>query len=112
MSLDQNQIAQDLAQAIASINAAQDLEALKQVKIDYVGDKSPLAKANQALATVDKSLRAEFGKIIGSAKAELNEVFESGLRSYLANATRRYCSQKELMSHYRCKKHLKVVYIP
>mgnify|MGYP000187319120 CR=1 FL=1 len=65
MSLDQNQIAQDLAQAIASINAAKDLEALKQVKIDYVGDKSPLAKANQALATVDKSLRAEFGKIIG-----------------------------------------------
>ncbi len=60
MLLDQNQIAQDLAQAIASINAAKDLEALKQVKIDYVGDKSPLAKANQALATVDKSLRAEF----------------------------------------------------
>jgi len=56
MSLDQNQIAQDLAQAIASINAAKDLEALKQVKIDYVGDKSPLAKANQALATVDKLL--------------------------------------------------------
>jgi phenylalanyl-tRNA synthetase alpha chain len=79
MSLDQNQIAQDLAQAVASINAAKDLEALKQVKIDYVGDKSPLAKANQALATVDKSLRAEFGKIIGSAKAELNQVFEKRL---------------------------------
>ena len=79
MSLDQNQIAQDLAQAIASINAAKDLEALKQVKIDYVGDKSPIAKANQALATVDKSLRAEFGKIIGSAKAELNQVFEKRL---------------------------------
>ena len=53
MSLDQKKIAEDLAQALRAIESASDLDALKQVKIDYVGDKSALAKANQALATVD-----------------------------------------------------------
>ena len=76
MSLDQNKIAEDLAQALRAIEAASDLDGLKQVKIDYVGDKSALAKANQALATVDQSLRAQFGKLVGSARAEVNQAFE------------------------------------
>jgi phenylalanyl-tRNA synthetase alpha chain len=76
MSLDQNKIAEDLAQALRAIESTSDLEALKQVKIDYVGDKSPLAKANQALATVDQSLRAQFGKLVGSARSEVNQAFE------------------------------------
>ncbi|MFM8869201.1 MAG: phenylalanine--tRNA ligase subunit alpha, partial [Candidatus Nanopelagicus sp.] len=57
MSLDQNKIAEDLALALRAIESAGDLEALKQVKIDHVGDKSALAKANQSLASVDQSLR-------------------------------------------------------
>ena len=76
MSLDQNKIAEDLAQALRAIESASDLDELKQVKIDYVGDKSALAKANQALATVDQSLRAQFGKLVGSARAEVNQAFE------------------------------------
>ena len=76
MSLDQNKIAEDLAQALRAIESASDLDGLKQVKIDYVGDKSPLAKANQALATVDQSLRAQFGKLVGAARAEVNQSFE------------------------------------
>ena len=76
MSLDQNKIAEDLAQALRAIESTSDLEALKQVKIDYVGDKSPLAKANQALATVDQSLRAQFGKLVGAARSEVNQAFE------------------------------------
>jgi phenylalanyl-tRNA synthetase alpha chain len=76
MSLDQNKIAEDLAQALRAIESASDLDGLKQVKIDFVGDKSPLAKANQALATVDQSLRAQFGKLIGTARTEVNQAFE------------------------------------
>ena len=34
MSLDQNKIAADLAQALRAIESASDLDALKQVKID------------------------------------------------------------------------------
>ena len=76
MSLDQNKIAEDLAQALRAIESAADLDGLKQVKIDYVGDKSALAKANQALGNVDQTLRAQFGKIVGSARAEVNQAFE------------------------------------
>ena len=86
MSLDQKKIAEDLAQALRAIESASDLDVLKQVKIDYVGDKSALAKANQALATVDQSLRAQFGKLVGAARADVNQAFE--LRSSQLTALR------------------------
>ena len=52
----------DEKSAIAAINNAKNVEELKQVKIEYIGDKSPLAKANQALGSLDPQQRAEFGK--------------------------------------------------
>ena len=76
MSLEQGQIESDLAQALKAIAATADLDGLKQVKIDFIGDKSPLAKANQALASVDPASRANFGKLIGSARAQVNQEFE------------------------------------
>ena len=76
MSLEQGQIESDLAQALKAIAATADLDGLKQIKIDYIGDKSPLAKANQALASVDQASRANFGKLIGSARAQVNQEFE------------------------------------
>jgi len=76
MSLEQGQIESDLAQALKAIAATADLDGLKQVKIDFIGDKSPLAKANQALASVDSASRANFGKLIGSARAQVNQEFE------------------------------------
>jgi phenylalanyl-tRNA synthetase alpha chain len=65
----------DEKNAIAAINSAKNVEELKQVKIEYIGDKSPLAKANQALGSLDPQQRAEFGKIIGAAKNQVNQVF-------------------------------------
>jgi len=76
MSLEQGQIESDLAQALKAIATTADLDGLKQVKIDFIGDKSPLAKANQALASVDPASRANFGKLIGSARAQVNQEFE------------------------------------
>ena len=76
MPLDQAQINRDLASALSAIASAVNLDAMKQIKIDFVGDKSPLAKANQLLASIDQSQRAEFGKLIGSARAQINQAFE------------------------------------
>lgn len=76
MPLDQAQINRDLVSALAAIASAGNLDAMKQIKIDYVGDKSPLAKANQLLASLEQVQRAEFGKLIGAAKAEINQAFE------------------------------------
>lgn len=76
MALDQAQINRDLASALAAIASAANLDVMKQIKIEYVGDKSPLAKANQLLASLEQVQRAEFGKLIGAARAEINQAFE------------------------------------
>ena len=76
MPLDQAQINRDLASALAAIASAANLDVMKQIRIDYVGDKSPLAKANQLLASLEQVQRAEFGKLIGTARAEINQTFE------------------------------------
>lgn len=76
MALDKAQIEQELAKALSAISQAADLDALKQIKIDFVGDKSPLAKANQALGSLEATQRAEFGKLIGQARATVNSAFE------------------------------------
>ncbi|MFY7935639.1 MAG: phenylalanine--tRNA ligase subunit alpha [Candidatus Nanopelagicus sp.] len=77
MALDKAQIEQELAEALSAISKAANLDELKQIKIDFVGDKSPLAKANQALGSLEATQRAEFGKLIGQARASVNSVFES-----------------------------------
>jgi len=64
-----------LSAALAAITSAADLEQLKSVKIEHVGDKSPIAKLNQALGTLDPAERAEFGKILGQAKASIGSAF-------------------------------------
>jgi len=76
MALDKAQIEQELAKALSAISLAADLDALKQIKIDFVGDKSPLAKANQALGSLEATQRAEFGRLIGQARASVNSAFE------------------------------------
>ncbi|CAB4950416.1 unannotated protein [freshwater metagenome] len=76
MALDKAQIEQELAKALSAISQVADLDALKQIKIDFVGDKSPLAKANQALGSLEATQRAEFGKLIGQARASVNSAFE------------------------------------
>jgi len=75
MSLNSNAIKAASAAALAAIENAADLEALKQVKIDHIGDRSELAKANQTLGKLDPAQRADFGKIIGMARAEVNAAF-------------------------------------
>ena len=39
MSLDKGQISADLDKALSAIASANDLDSLKQIKIDYIGDK-------------------------------------------------------------------------
>ena len=77
MALDKAQIEQELAEALSAISKAANLDELKQIKIDFVGDKSPLAKANQALGSLEATQRAEFGKLIGQARASVNSAFKS-----------------------------------
>ncbi len=72
--------------ALEAISTAPDLEALKEVKINHVGDKSPVAKFSQELGSLDASARAEFGKIVGQAKSAIATAFEA--RSKVLEAQR------------------------
>ena len=69
----------DLARtgALAAIESATDLDLLKAVKIEHIGDKSELAKASQSLGKMEPADRSEFGKLVGAAKAEVNAAFEA-----------------------------------
>ncbi len=48
--------------------AAADLDALARAKTEHLGDRSPMALARQALATVPKADRADAGKRVNSSR--------------------------------------------
>ena len=79
MSLDLASIETAKGEALSAIKNCASLEALKQVKINYVGDKSPIAKLNQSLGQIPGDKRAEVGKAIGIAKSEISLAFDTKL---------------------------------
>ena len=79
-SLNASEIQSATSAALAAIAAIPDLDSLKQVKIDHIGEKSALALANRALGTLGPDEKASFGKIIGAARAEVNAAFENRTR--------------------------------
>jgi len=59
--------------AVAAIAAAQDLEQLKQVRLDHVGDRSPLALANREIGALPPAARKDAGQRIGQARGAVNK---------------------------------------
>ncbi len=77
MSLSEHSIDVAKAAALAAIAGATSLEELREVKLSHIGDKSPIARANQQLGGLNTDERATFGKIIGQAKSALALAFEA-----------------------------------
>src|SRR6186713_1268948 len=61
--------------ALAAIAAAGDLAALKQVRIDHAGDRSPLALANREIGALPPQARKEAGKRVGQARGAVSTAF-------------------------------------
>jgi len=59
--------------ALAAIAAAADLDALKQVRIEHTGDRSPLALANREIGALPPQARKEAGQRIGQARGAVNQ---------------------------------------
>ena len=59
--------------ALAAIAAAADLEALKQVRIDHTGDRSPLALANREIGALPPQARKEAGQRVGQARGAVQQ---------------------------------------
>ena len=75
MSLDNAEIEKIKSEAISAISTAKSLDELREVKISYVGDRSPIARANQGLGQLPVEERAAMGKVIGTARANINQAF-------------------------------------
>lgn len=82
--IDQGAIESIKATAIAAINDAVSLDQLKEVRIAHVGDRSPIAKANQSLGQVPLEQRAALGKIIGTARANINQAYDDREKALIA----------------------------
>jgi len=66
-------IEQAVADALAAIAVASDLEELKSARLGATGDRSPLALANREIGALPPQAKAEAGKRVGSARARVKE---------------------------------------
>lgn len=64
-------VAQATDDALAAIAAAPDSVSLKQARAAHAGEASPLARLNAQLRDVPAERKAEFGKLVGQARAQV-----------------------------------------
>jgi phenylalanyl-tRNA synthetase alpha chain len=63
--------------ALAAIAAAADLDALRQVRIEHAGDRSPLALANREIGALPPQARKEAGIRVGQARGAVNKALSA-----------------------------------
>ncbi len=68
-----DEVARMEAEAVAAIDAAADLDELKQVRLAHSGDRSPIALANREIGALPPQARSEAGKRIGGARKAIGE---------------------------------------
>ena len=75
----------------AAVNAARqafagaaDLDALALAKTEHLGDRSPVALARQALATVPKADRADAGRLVNSSRGDVQRGYDERLAALRA----------------------------
>ncbi len=71
-ALSEASVAGDVEQALAAFAAATDLDALKAARLAHAGDRSPLALANREIGALPPAAKAEAGKRVGQARAQVN----------------------------------------
>jgi phenylalanyl-tRNA synthetase alpha chain len=70
-ALSETEIERHVAAALAAVAGAGDLAALKQVRLDHAGDRSPIALANREIGALPPQARAEAGKRVGAARGRI-----------------------------------------
>ncbi|MGO1769624.1 MAG: tRNA ligase subunit PheS family protein, partial [Microbacterium sp.] len=61
--------------ALAAANAAADTAELKTARAAHQGETSPLAQFNAQMRSVPAERKAEFGKLVGGARSQVNRAF-------------------------------------
>ena len=75
--LDEAAVTAAMEDALAAFAAAGDLDELKTVRIAHMGDKAPLALANREIGKLDKSQKAQAGKLVGSSRGRIAQAFKA-----------------------------------
>ena len=71
-----DEVARARDEALAAIKAAGDLDELKAVRLAHAGDRSPLALANREIGALPPQAKAEAGKRVGVARADVKKALE------------------------------------
>lgn len=71
--LDARAVAAAVDQALSAVAAAGTLAELKEARLAHTGDSSPLAQANRAIGSLEKSQKATAGRAMGQARARVNQ---------------------------------------
>jgi phenylalanyl-tRNA synthetase alpha chain len=72
-------LAKVVTDARAALAGAGNLDALARAKTEHLGDRSPLALARQALATVPKADRADAGRLVNSSRSDVQRSYDERL---------------------------------
>jgi phenylalanyl-tRNA synthetase alpha chain len=78
-NLSEESLAEAVGAAGQAFNLACDLDGLARAKTEHLGDRSPLALARQALATLPKADRADAGKRVNVARADAQHSYDDRL---------------------------------
>ena len=68
-----DEVAKMRDEAVAAIEAASDLDALKAVRLAHVADRSPLSLANREIGALPPQARKDAGQRIGQARGAVNQ---------------------------------------
>jgi Phenylalanyl-tRNA synthetase alpha subunit len=74
--LNQQTVAQALSESLSELARVKNAAELRAVKGQLVGENSPISKLNALIKDLPADQKAEAGKLVGGAKAELMAAFE------------------------------------
>lgn len=76
-SLHPDEVERMRTEALAAIEAAGDLDELKEVRLAHASDRSPLALANREIGALPPADKADAGKRVGGARKEVGQALKA-----------------------------------
>ena len=84
MKLSPEVVAEALQESLAALAGISDAAGLRAQKANIVGEASPVSKLNALIKTVANDEKAEAGKLVGGARAEINQAFAAKEKEFEA----------------------------
>ncbi len=89
-----DEVARMRAAALQAVAATGDLEALKRVRLEHAGDRSPLALANREIGALPPQARKEAGIRVGGARRDVAEALAARAAVLEAEAEARILAEE------------------